>query len=402
MLRSGSFALTGLLAVLTGIGPLSVDMYLPSWPEMARLLNATPAQVQLTISVYLIGFAIGQVIYGPLSDRHGRKPVLLAATALFIFASVICTVAPSIEVLIAARALQALGGAGMMVLPRAIVRDLYEGVYVAREMARMAAVMALTPVVAPLLGGVLETAFGWRSNFVCLTIFGVVTGALVWWLLPESLRTRAPEAISPTSILRVFGEFLQNRFFLAHLGLGICSFIGLFAWISSAGFVMQEIYGLSPFSFSVAFAIGACGYLVGTSLGSYLVTRLGIDRTVGLGTVAYAAGGLGAVMALALGLTSAASIVLPTAVYLAGLGLVLPLAQAGTLLPFPRRAGAASSLVGFVLQLTGAVTGVIVGHGLGQNAWPLAAGLGIAGGFAVVTWVLTRSARGDSRHAAHH
>src|SRR5262249_36510007 len=159
-------ALTGLLAVLTGIGPLSVDMYLPSWPEMARLLNATPAQVQLTISVYLIGFAIGQVIYGPLSDRHGRKPVLLAATALFIFASVICTVARSIEVLIAARALQALGGAGMMVLPRAIVRDLYEGVYVAREMARMAAVMALTPVVAPLLGGVLETAFGWRSNFV--------------------------------------------------------------------------------------------------------------------------------------------------------------------------------------------------------------------------------------------
>jgi DHA1 family bicyclomycin/chloramphenicol resistance-like MFS transporter len=401
MLRPGSFALTSLLAVLTGIGPLSVDMYLPSWPEMARLLQATPAQVQLTISVYLVGFAIGQVIYGPLSDRHGRKPVLLSATALFIFASFVCTLAPSIEVLIAARALQAFGGAGMMVLPRAIARDLYEGVYVAREMARMAAVMALTPVVAPLIGGALETAFGWRSNFLFLAAFGVVTGGLSWWLLPESLRTRVKEPISLISTLRVFGGFLRNRSFLAHLALGVCSFVGLFAWISSAGFVMQDVYRLSPLAFGVAFAVGACGYLVGTSLGSHLVTRIGIDRTIGVGTVAYAAGGLGAVLALTLGLTSAASIVLPTSIYLAGLGLVLPLAQAGTLLPFPQRAGAASSLVGFTLQLSGAVTGVAVGSGLGHSAWPLAAGLGIAGGLAVGTWALTRGARADRLVSGH-
>lgn len=401
MLRPGSFALTSLLAVLTGIGPLSVDMYLPSWPEMARLLQATPAQVQLTISVYLVGFAIGQVVYGPLSDRHGRKPVLLSATALFIFASIVCTLAPSIEVLIAARALQAFGGAGMMVLPRAITRDLYEGVYVAREMARMAAVMALTPVVAPLIGGALETAFGWRSNFLFLAAFGVVTGLLSWRFLPESLRTRVKEPISLISMLRVFGGFLQNRSFLAHLALGVCSFVGLFAWISSAGFVMQDVYRLSPLAFGVAFAVGACGYLVGTSLGSHLVTRIGIDRTIGVGTAAYAAGGLGAVLALALGLTSAASIVLPTSIYLAGLGLVLPLAQAGTLLPFPQRAGAASSLVGFTLQLSGALTGVAVGSGLGHSAWPLAAGLGIAGVLAVATWALTRGARADRLASGH-
>jgi DHA1 family bicyclomycin/chloramphenicol resistance-like MFS transporter len=396
MLRPGSFALTSLLALLTGIGPLSVDMYLPSWPEMARLLNATPAQVQLTISVYLVGFGLGQVIYGPLSDRHGRKPVLMGAIALFVLASVICTVAPSIEVLIVARTFQALGGAGMMVLPRAIARDMHEGVYVAREMARMAAVMALTPVIAPFAGGVLQTAFGWRSNFVCLTGFGLVTAALVWWLLPESLRARAPEPISLTAMLRVFGEFLQNRYFLAHLGLGVCAFIGLFTWISSAGFVMQDIYGLSPFSFGLAFAIGSCGYLVGTFLGSHLVTRIGIDRTIGLGTVAFAAGGIGAILALMLGLTSVMSIVLPVSLYLAGLGLAFPLAQAGALLPFPKRAGAASSLVGFVQQSSGAITGAVVGQMLGQSAWPLAAGLGIAGGLAVATWALTRNARASS------
>lgn len=401
MLRPGSFALTSLLAVLTGIGPLSVDMYLPSWPAMARLLDASPAQVQLTISVYLLGFAVGQVVYGPMSDRHGRKPVLLGATALFIVASVLCAVAPSIEVLIAARVLQAFGGAGMMVLPRAIVRDLYEGVYVAREMARMAAVMGITPVVAPLLGGLLETWFGWRSNFVVLTLFGVVTGGLVWWLMPESLRTRAPEPISVGSMLQAFGEFLRNRYFVAHLALGVCAFIGLFAWISSGGFVMQDIYGLDPVSFGFAFAVGACGYLAGTWFGSHFVTRIGIDGIIGLGAAAFALGGLGAVSALALGLASAASIVLPITVYLIGLGLLLPLAQAGTLLPFPKRAGAASSLVGFVLQVAGALTGVAVGHGLGQSAWPLAMGLALSGALAVVTWALTRGIRTSGGHAGH-
>jgi len=393
MLRPGSFALTALLAVLTGIGPLSVDMYLPSWPDMARLLEASPAQVQLTISVYLVGFGLGQLIYGPLSDRHGRKPVLQAATALFVLASMACAIAPSIEVLIGARFIQAVGGAGMMVLPRAIVRDLYQGVYVAREMSRMAAVMALTPVAAPLVGGVLQTAFGWRSNFVCLVLFGLTSATLVWRLLPESLRTRAPEPISVPATLRVFGGFFQNGYFVSHLMLGICAFMGLFAWISSAGFVMQDIYGLSPFDFGLAFAVGSCGYLIGTFLGSRLVTRIGIDRTIGIGTLAFAGGGAGAIAALALGLTSPASMVLPVSLYLAGLGLVFPLAQAGTLLPFPKRAGAASSLVGFVQQSSGAVSGAVVGHLLGTTAWPLAGGLGVAGALAVVTWALTRSMR---------
>lgn len=393
MLRPGSLALTSLLAVLTGIGPLSVDMYLPSWPDMARLLQATPSQVQLTMSVYLVGFGIGQLIYGPLSDRHGRKPVLLGATALFVLASMICTVSPSIEVLIVARFVQAIGGAGMMVLPRAIVRDLHEGVYVAREMSRMAAVMALTPVIAPLVGGILQTAFGWRSNFVCLTGFGVVAAALVFWFLPESLRTRAPEPISIVSMLRVYGEFLRNHSFLAYLGLGICAFVGLFTWLSSAGFVMQDIYGLSPLSFGLAFAVGSCGYLIGTFFASRLVTRIGIDRTIGLGAVAFAAGGAGAVVALSLGLRSAESMVLPVSLYLVGLGLAFPLTQAGALLPFPKRAGAASSLVGFVQQGSGAITGAVIGSLLGQSAWPLAAGLAVAGGLAIVTWALTRRIR---------
>ena len=179
MLRPGTFALTLLLAMLTGIGPLSVDMYLASLPDIGRLLGAPPAQVQLTISVYLVGFAIGQVFYGPLSDRHGRRPVLLAALGIYLLATLACALAPSIEMLIAARFVQAVGGSGAIVLARAVVRDIYDGARVGRELSRMAAIMALAPLVAPLIGGVLQTVFGWRSNFVALFCFGAA-GAGRW------------------------------------------------------------------------------------------------------------------------------------------------------------------------------------------------------------------------------
>ena len=186
MLRPGSFALTLLLAMLIGLGPLSVDMYLASLPEIARLLNAPAAQVQLTISVYLIGLACAQVVFGPLSDRHGRRPVLLSALGAYLLASLACALATSIEALIAARFLQALGGSGAMVLARATVRDMYEGVRVARELSRMAAIMAIAPLLAPLAGGVLQTLFGWRSNFVALFLFAATAWIMVWFLIPYS------------------------------------------------------------------------------------------------------------------------------------------------------------------------------------------------------------------------
>ena len=168
MLRPGTFALTVLLAALSAIGPLTTDMYLPSLPDIARLLGASTAQTQLTVSSYLVGFAVGQIFYGPLADRHGRKPVLLGAMALYCVASLACALSTSIEMLIAARALQALGGSGGIVLARAIVRDLYSGARAGRELSLIGAVMALAPVLAPLIGGVLQTAFGWRSVFFTL------------------------------------------------------------------------------------------------------------------------------------------------------------------------------------------------------------------------------------------
>jgi DHA1 family bicyclomycin/chloramphenicol resistance-like MFS transporter len=393
MLRPGTFALTALLAALTAIGPLSTDMYLPSMPDIARQLGASTAQVQLTISSYLIGFAVGQIVYGPLSDRHGRKPVLVAAIALYCAASLVCALAASIEMLIVARAVQALGGSGGIVLARAIVRDLYSGARAGRELSVMGAVMALAPVLAPIAGGVLQTGFGWRSVFFALVGGGLIGAAIVWPLLPETLAARAAEPVSPSSMLKSYRVVARNPAYLAYLGLASTSFGGLFAWISGTSFVLQNLYGLSPFQFGVAFAVGSVGYMSGTMLAARLVMRLGIDRTLGIGAGAMAAGGLGMVAAVALGLTSAASLVLPMALYLAGMGMVLPQAIAGAMTPFPERAGAASALLGFIQQSAAALCGAVVGWFLGQSAWPLAAAVAAMGCASLLLWISTRAVR---------
>lgn len=393
MMRLKSAALTALLAGLTGIAPMSVDMYLASLPDIGRVFGVPDVEVQLTLSFYLVGFAIGQVIYGPISDRHGRRPVLLVALGLFIAASILCTVASSIEILIGARFLQAVGSSGAAVLARAVVRDVYEGTLVARELSRMAAVMALAPLIAPLIGGVLQTFFGWRANFIALTAIGIAAAALVVLYLPETLRKRAPEPVSFGSMLRAYRAFARERAFLAYGGILVCAFGGLFAWISASAFVLQNLYGLSSFDFGVAFAVGSAGYLIGTWIAAPTVGRAGLDRTLGFGCLALAGGGIACVAVLAFGFTSAAAMVIAVALFLAGLGLVLPQAQAGALLPFPERAGTASSLVGFAQQTSGAVVGAIVVHWLGESAWPLAVGMALTGCGALALWALTRDAR---------
>src|SRR6202045_3783757 len=185
MLRPDTLALTALLALLTAIGPLSVDLYLPPLPAISEAPAASPAAVGLTISFYLIGFAAGQIAYGPLSDRHGRKPVMFAAMLIYCVATIVCALAPTIEALIAARAVPAVGSSGAIVLARAVVRDLYDGPRAGRELSLMAMIMGLAPIVAPVIGSGLQAAFGWRSCFVFLVLAGIAAAAAVRWLLPR-------------------------------------------------------------------------------------------------------------------------------------------------------------------------------------------------------------------------
>jgi DHA1 family bicyclomycin/chloramphenicol resistance-like MFS transporter len=400
MLKPGTFALTALLAGLTAIGPLSTDMYLASLPDIARSLEATTAQTQLTISAYLAAFAFGQIVYGPLSDRYGRKPVLLCALAIYVAASLGCLFALSIGMLIAARALQAIGGCGGIVLARAIVRDLYSGERAGRELSLMSSVMALAPVFAPITGGTLQTAFGWRATFAALVCAGLAGAAVIFLLLPETLRNRSPEPISISSVLASFGVVIRNPSYLAYVALAASSFGDLFAWISGSPFVLQDLYGLSAFQFGVAFAVGSVGYMTGATLAARFVVRLGLNGTIGLGALATAAGGLTMLASVAFGCTSAMSLVVPMAVYLAGMGMVLPQSFAGAMTPFPERAGAASSLLGFAQQSVAAACGVAVGVTLGKSAWPLVNGVAAMGCVTLALWVISRGVRARAASAA--
>jgi DHA1 family bicyclomycin/chloramphenicol resistance-like MFS transporter len=399
MLRPGTFALTALLAAMTAIGPLTTDMYLPSLPDIAQKLDATTAQVQLTVSSYLFGFALGQIVYGPVSDRHGRKPVLFVAVTLYSVATLACALSSSIDMLMAARFVQALGGSGGIVLARAIVRDLYSGARAGRELSLIGAVMALAPVLAPLIGGVLQTGFGWRSVFFTLLGAGLLSAAIIVPLMPETLSVRSSEPVSPVSMFRSYRVLARNPAYLAYLGLASTSFAGLFAWISGSSFVLQYLYGLTPFQFGVAFAVGSVGYMIGTTYAVRLVMRLGIDRTLGVGCAAMAIGGVGMVLAIAFGLTSAASLVLPMALYLGGMGMVLPQALAGAMTPFPERAGAASALLGFIQQTGSALCGAVVGLLLGTSAWPLVIAVAAMGCASLLLWISTRALRARATKA---
>ena len=393
MLRPNTLALTGLLALLTAIGPLSVDMYSPSLPAIARAFGATDAHIQLSVSAYLIGFAVGQIGYGPLSDRFGRKPVIVTALVIYIAAGVGCLASASADMLILARCLQAIGASGAIVLARAVVRDLYEGAHAGRELSLMSAIMAFAPILAPLIGGFLQTGFGWQASFILLAAFGVCAALATAFLLPETLPESRRTSLAPRALLASYKSFLVDRSFRAHLGIVCFAYAGLFAWISGSPFILQGYYGLSAFGFGMAFAIGSMGYMVGTTIAARTVVRRGLDRTLGLGCATLAAGGLLMIAALAVFPHQAAALVLPIAVYLAGLGLTLPQGIAGALMPFPHRAGTASSLLGFIQQSSSALVGVGIGHTL-SGPWPLAATIALVGVLALVMWSGTRAARG--------
>jgi DHA1 family bicyclomycin/chloramphenicol resistance-like MFS transporter len=386
MLRPDTLPLTAFLALITALGPVSTDMYLPSLPDIGRQLSASPAEVQLTLSAYLVGFALVQITCGPLSDHYGRKPVLVTALALFCIGNVICAAAPTIELLIAARVIQAMGGSGAIVVARTIVRDLYAGERAGRELSLMGTIMGVAPVAAPLIGGVLQTAFGWRANFVLALAVGVVATAVAWRLLPETLHQRVAEPMSFRNVARVYRDLLRNRAFVAHVAILASSFAGLFAWLSASPFVLQDLYGLSPIGYSIAFAICSVGFVLGTFVASIIVGRIGLGSTIGSGACALAAGGIAMCVALALDAGVTIAMVLPTTLYLFGLGLAMPQAMAGALTPFPHRAGAASSLAGFVQQGSAAILGAGVGHLLGESAWPLAAPLAAMGLVALLVW----------------
>lgn len=351
-----------LLTALVAFGPLSTDLYLPSLPTLVAVFGSDPATVQLTLSVFLVGFAVSQLVYGPLSDRFGRRPVLLAGILLYLAASLACMVATSIEQLIAARFLQAVGACCGPVLGRAVVRDLYGRERAARILAYMAMAMALAPALGPVLGGYLTVGLGWRANFAVLAIFGALVLLGVWRLLAETNRQRDPEALNPRRLVANYLHLVGCRRYLGYVLCVSFAYSGIFAFISGSSFVLIGMLGLSPEHYGMAFGVAVVGYMVGSFGSGRLTLRLGIDRMIGIGTALCSLAGLaGLALALA-GVVHLAAILAPMFLFLVGAAFILPNAMAGAVGPFPTMAGLASALLGFVQMGLAAVVGVLVGH----------------------------------------
>ncbi len=389
--------LTLLLGMLVALAPFSTDLYLPSMPALTRALGASAREVQLTLSAYMLAWAIAQLFAGPLSDRIGRRRALIGALALFTVASVACTVAPDIHTLIAARIAQGIAGATAVVVPRAAVRDLHAGERAAQMLATMMIVLAMAPVVAPTVGGVLQAAFGWRSNFLVLALYGAMALVLVWRFLPETMAKADPQALDPRRMARNWSRIVSSRRFTGYLAVAALNQAGLFAFLAGSSFVMIEVLGTGERLFGLLFGAVMVGNVTGAATASRLVRRLGIDRMIRVGTsVAFAAGLAMAALAW-LGVRHPLAIVGPMFAYMLVFMWTMPQATAGALTPFPDIAGSATSLLSFVQMALGSIMAFTVGMAFDGTPRPMATGIALASAgafFAFRLLVLRRAAPG--------
>lgn len=359
-----------LLTGLTALGPVSTDFYLPSLPSIARYFAVGEPQAQLTLSAFLAGFAVAMLIYGSLSDRFGRKPVLIGALIVFTLASIGCALANSIEQLIVLRTLQAVGAGAGPVICRAVVRDVYGAGGASRILSYLAAAMALAPAVGPIMGGFLEDSFGWRSIFWVIALYGAVGLVATTLSLPESHPPANRVAHGPLTMLLTFGMLLRHRRYVGFVLCQTFSYSGIFCFISGSSFVFINILGVAPKHFGWCFAVFVIGYMIGTILSARLTHRIGIDGMVRLGSsIALAAALL--LVGVTLVQQSIPGLLIPLALYMIGIGMASPNSQAGAIGPFPKAAGAASSLLGFLQMSVAAGAGAVLGHLAARTALPM-------------------------------
>jgi DHA1 family bicyclomycin/chloramphenicol resistance-like MFS transporter len=359
-----------LLGLLIALPALGTDLFVPALPALTHALGAGVAGAQLTVTLYFIGLAAGQLLWGPLSDRYGRKPVLASGLAIMAAASVAAALAESLAAVIAARLVQGLGMSSGALIGRTIVRDLYAHEQAAKLLSSMTVVFSVVPLAAPLAGGLLAAAAGWPAVFVAMAVIAAALLAAVPRLAETAPAARAPA--SPRRIFATFGAILGERRFLAPYSVFLCTQIGVLAWVSNSSFALIGGLGVGPTAYGAMFMLVMSGQIVGAWVSSRLVLRLGIPRLLRAGALLLFAGGAAAAALAWLGVAHWAAVVAPFVLYLFGAALVVPNATAAAMAPFPASAGAVSSLIGTIGFAAGALISAALGAAFDGTARPMA------------------------------
>jgi DHA1 family bicyclomycin/chloramphenicol resistance-like MFS transporter len=378
----------GILGAVTALVPLSIDMYLPALPALEREFAGDPATVQLTLGAAFVGLAVGQALYGPVTDRVGRKPPLYAGLAGYVLASAGCALAPGIGALVAWRFVQAVAGCAGLVVPRAMVRDRFDPQATARVFSLLVLVMGAAPILAPLAGGYVLAWLGWRAIFWGLAAAGLACLGAVALALPET----RPAASRPGGVvgpaLRGYAWLLADRRFLGHALAGGLASAGMFAYISGSPFVLIQVYGVPAEAFGWVFGANALGLIAASQVNRRLLAAWRAEQVLGPAMAATALVGLALLLVALTGAGGLAGLLPPLFGFVASLGFTQPNALAGAMAGHPERAGSAAALYGTLQFLAATVAGALVGRLHDGTAVPMAA---VIAGFGVLALACHRA-----------
>ena len=387
------------LALLLGIQPITTDLYLPALPAMTQGFGAAMPQAQLTLTALLLAFGVSQLFWGPLSDRFGRRPILLAGLAAYVAAAAASAAAPSMAALIACRMVQGAAMGAAVMCARALVRDLYTPLNGARVMSKGLTGLGMIACLSAPLGGLLSDVSGWRMALMAPAVFGAVSLGLVARRFKETLARRNPQALQPAVLLRTWWGIVQNPTFLAYSSLATASYGGLFTFLAASPFVFIQVLGLTKTQYGMVMFTMSLVYIAGTVLCRRLLVRFGLRHSAAIAAALSLSGGsLMGLLAMA-GVRSAWAIALPIFVFMLGHGVHHPCSQSGAVGPFPQAAGAASALNGFVMMLAAFAMGGWLGTHLDGTVFPLAYGLWFWSVLiALSAWTLVQKYGEPARH----
>ncbi|MEP3435946.1 MAG: multidrug effflux MFS transporter [Hoeflea sp.] len=388
------------LGLVSATGPLAIDMFLPSLPQIADSLGGTMAGAQLTITAYFIAFGLAQMVYGPVADMVGRKPPLIAGLTLFLAGSIGCALAPDMNWLIAARVVQALGGAAAMVIPRAIIRDLHTGAQATRLMALVMLIISVSPMLAPLAGSGIIAISGWRAIFAMLAVAAGFSIAITVLLQPETLHPEYRVPVRLAALLSGVGTLLRDPVFMGLTFVGGFGMASFFVFLASASFVYTGHYGLTPTGFSLAFAANAAGFFSASQLAATLGEKFGATRVVTWAVSGFLAVTLALLALVWFGIDHFILLVAMLICANACLGLVIPTAMVMALDDHGDIAGLASSLGGMLQMLAGGVMTMLAGPFFDGTPLPMVAAIALAAVLAFSAMRLTDAARGRRLLAA--